>query len=291
MVGLDLQGNSMDLKELQERQRWSLPQKIDHALFTIETFISRTNGQCYVAFSGGKDSSVLLDLVRIIDKTIPAVFVNTGNEYPDIIKFVRHLRDDKGYNIIELHPKMTPRQVWAKYGFPLISKAQAEYIDRWRKNPEYAAIQQARAAERGWSFGKVSDRWKYLITEPYATSNECCTILKKNPSKSYAKETGRHPILGTWHQNPISGGLNISIEGVAIHLERNSGMDSGQLLSPFGWMRTYGDTSGKETWRSVMSITRGARGQDVLDVALVVMQPMMRDSGFCSNSIPSIMRW
>lgn len=187
----------MDVQELQERQRWSLKQKIDHSLFTIETYISRTNGQCYVAFSGGKDSSVLLDLVRMIDPTIPAVFVNTGNEYPDIIKFVRHLRDDKGYNIIELHPKMTPRQVWAKYGFPLISKAQAEYIDRWRKNPKYAAIQQARAAQRGWSFGKVSDRWKYLIIEPYATSKECCTILKKNPSKKYAKETGRHPIIGT----------------------------------------------------------------------------------------------
>lgn len=186
----------MDLKELQERQSWSLSKKIDHSLFTIETFISRTNGQCYVAFSGGKDSTVLFDLVRIIDKTIPAVFVNTGNEYPDIIQFVRHLRDI-GYNIIELHPKMTPREVWAKYGFPLISKAQAEYIDMWRKNPEYGAIRQARSIERGWSFGKVSDRWKYLITEPYATSNECCSILKKNPAKKYIKETGRHPIIGT----------------------------------------------------------------------------------------------
>ena len=186
----------MDLKELQERQSWSLSHKIDHALFTIETFISRTNGQCYVAFSGGKDSSVLLDLVRIIDKTIPAVFVNTGNEYPDIIKFVRHLRDDKGYNIIELHPKMKPREVWSKYGFPLISKAQAEYIDRWRKNPIYGLEQQKRAEAKGWAFGRVSDRWKYLIYEPYHTSNFCCDILKKNPAKKYEKETGRHPILG-----------------------------------------------------------------------------------------------
>ena len=82
----------MDLKELQERQGWSLTKKIDHSLFTIETFLSRTDGQAYVAFSGGKDSTCLLDLVRIIDKSIPAVFVNTGNEYPDIIHFVRHLR-------------------------------------------------------------------------------------------------------------------------------------------------------------------------------------------------------
>lgn len=186
----------MDVQELQERQRWSLKQKIDHSLFTIETYISRTEGQCYVAFSGGKDSSVLLDLVRMIDPTIPAVFVNTGNEYPDIIKFVRHLRDDKGYNIIELTPKMKPREVWSKYGFPLISKAQAEYIDRWRKNPAYGLEQQKRAEAKGWAFGRVSDRWKYLIYEPYHTSNLCCDILKKNPAKKYEKETGRHPILG-----------------------------------------------------------------------------------------------
>lgn len=187
----------MDLQELKERQNWPLQKKIDHSLFTIETYLSRTQGMAYVAFSGGKDSTVLLDLVRIIDKTIPAVFVNTGNEYPDIIKFVRHLRDEKGYNIQEIRPKMTPREVWEKYGFPLISKAQAEYINRFKKNPEYAVRQQAKAAERGWSFGKVSDRWKFLISEPYGVSNECCSILKKAPSKKYALETGRHPIIGT----------------------------------------------------------------------------------------------
>lgn len=187
----------MDLSELKERWAWSLEKKIDHSLYTIESYLSRTKGNAYVAFSGGKDSTVLLDLVRIVDKTIPAVFVNTGNEYPDIIHFVRHLRDDKGYNIVELRPSMTPREVWAKYGFPLISKAQAEYIERWRKNPEYGAIQQVRAEKKGWSFGKVSDRWKFLITAPYDTSNRCCDILKKKPAASYCKRTGRHPILGT----------------------------------------------------------------------------------------------
>lgn len=187
----------MTLQGLQERQSWPLQQKIDHALFTIETFVTRMAGQVYVAFSGGKDSTVLLDLVRIIDKTIPAVFVNTGNEYPDIIRFVRHLRDDMGYNIEEIHPKMKPRQVWEKYGFPLVSKAQAEYIHRFRINPEYAKVQQAKAEANGWTFGKVSDKWMFLINEPFETHNACCQILKKNPSHDYARRTGRAPIIGT----------------------------------------------------------------------------------------------
>lgn len=49
----------MDIKELRERQSWSLNQKIDHAIGTIEQFISRTDGKCYVGFSGGKDSRTI----------------------------------------------------------------------------------------------------------------------------------------------------------------------------------------------------------------------------------------
>lgn len=187
----------MTLKELKFRQAWPLKQKIDHSLFTIETFLTRTQGKAYVAFSGGKDSTVLLDLVRIIDPNVPSVFVNTGNEYPDIIRFVRHLRDDLGYNIEEIHPKIKPREVWKRYGFPLVSKAQAEYIERFRRNPEYGRKQQAKAEANGWRYGKISDCWKYLISEPYATSNKCCEVLKKKPSNKWAEENGRWPIIGT----------------------------------------------------------------------------------------------
>lgn len=83
----------MDIAELRERQSWPLMKKIDHALFTIDTFLGRTEGKAYVAFSGGKDSTVLLDLCRIIKPDIKACFVNTGNEYPDIVRFVRELKD------------------------------------------------------------------------------------------------------------------------------------------------------------------------------------------------------
>ena len=112
----------MDIKELKERQGWSLSQKIDHSLGTIDQFISRLDGKVYVAFSGGKDSTVLLDLCRIIKPDIMAVFCNTGNEYPDIVKFVNKLRKTEGYNIEIIHPKLRPGQVLEKYGFPLVSK-------------------------------------------------------------------------------------------------------------------------------------------------------------------------
>ena len=43
----------------------------------------------YVSFSGGKDSTVLLHIVREMYPEIEAVFVNTGLEYPEIQKFVK----------------------------------------------------------------------------------------------------------------------------------------------------------------------------------------------------------
>lgn len=72
----------MDSKTLEARQRWTLSQKIDHTLGTIDTFVSRLGGldKVYCSFSGGKDSTVLLHLCRVLFPDILAVFCNTGNE-------------------------------------------------------------------------------------------------------------------------------------------------------------------------------------------------------------------
>ena len=45
----------MNVAELRERQSWSLDQKIDHSLGTIEAFVNRMGGEdkVYVSFSGG----------------------------------------------------------------------------------------------------------------------------------------------------------------------------------------------------------------------------------------------
>jgi len=44
----------------------------------------------YVSFSGGLDSTVLLHIVRnYLYDDIPAVFADTGLEYPELVKFVK----------------------------------------------------------------------------------------------------------------------------------------------------------------------------------------------------------
>ena len=77
----------------------------------------------YVSFSGGKDSTVLLDIVRKDYPDIPAIFVDTGLEYPEIREFVKTYDD-----VTWLKPKMNFKQVIEKYGYPFISKEVSQTV-------------------------------------------------------------------------------------------------------------------------------------------------------------------
>lgn len=186
----------MDLKELKERQSWSLSQKIDHSLGVIDQFYGRLDGKVYVSFSGGKDSTVLLWLARKIFPDIKAVFCNTGNEYPDIVKFVRSTP-----NIEIIYPKLKPREVVEKHGFPVISKETSEFISSVQRNPN--SLQ----ARRGLGLltkeeiskskykGEIPKKWRNLICQ-FAISDKCCYELKKNPFRRFEKKYKLKPILG-----------------------------------------------------------------------------------------------
>lgn len=170
----------MDLATLKERQGWTLEQKIDHAVGTVEAFKARTDRPLYVSFSGGKDSTVLLDLVRkFIDPNQKAVFNNTGNEYPEIIRFVKSTP-----NVTIISPHTPIRSIIEKHGFPLISKEQALYI-RQAKTTKSAKLLYKRLngspQSKGRKVGKIPEKWKFLIYEPFMVSEKCCDILKKKP--------------------------------------------------------------------------------------------------------------
>jgi hypothetical protein len=82
----------------------------------------------YISFSGGKDSTVLLNIARKLYPNIRAVFVDTGLEYPEIRAFV------KGFDNVDwIRPKLTFREVIGKYGYPFISKEVSETVYYARK--------------------------------------------------------------------------------------------------------------------------------------------------------------
>lgn len=104
-------------------QAWPLPRKIQVTQTRIIEWYIKNKGQVYVSFSGGKDSTVLLDLVRRIYPEVPGVFLDTGLEYPEIRDFVKTKE-----NIVWLKPEMNFRKVIETYGYPVISKTVAHSV-------------------------------------------------------------------------------------------------------------------------------------------------------------------
>ena len=95
-------GHLMESWELKQMQSLPLEVKILKAQQRIKEWYEAWEGNVYVSFSGGKDSTVLLKLVRELYPDIPGVFLNTGLEYPEIVEFVKTKE-----NITWLKPKMT----------------------------------------------------------------------------------------------------------------------------------------------------------------------------------------
>ncbi|HHV41448.1 MAG TPA: phosphoadenosine phosphosulfate reductase family protein [Clostridiaceae bacterium] len=173
----------------------------------IRQWYEHWNGDVYVSFSGGKDSTVLLHIVRSIYPEVPAVFVDTGLEYPEIRQFVKTAE-----NVTWLRPEMSFKQVIEKYGYPVISKRQAQYI-RQAKHTKSDILRKLRITGirrngRFSSYSKISDKWQYLINAPFKVSEQCCNIMKIRPMDKYFKENGRYPYVGTM----ASDGANRELE-------------------------------------------------------------------------------
>lgn len=101
----------------------------------------------YLSFSGGRDSTILHQFLDIVlpENKIPRVFINTGIEYVEIVKFVkclaaeddriqiipsgvniRKLLDEKGYPVANKNTS----QAWYQYR---IRGSRAPYLQKWMR--------------------------------------------------------------------------------------------------------------------------------------------------------------
>jgi len=179
-------------------QSLPLDQKIELTIAKIKCWYESFNGQVAVSFSGGKDSSVLLWLVRRIYPEVPAVFCNTGLEYPELVRHVKAMP-----NVIIMRPKIPFNIVLLKHGYPLASKKVARGISILRHPTEnnqnvYRLYDQGinRFGEQVNGF-RIADRWRFLVDAPFECSDKCCSIMKKEPMARYQREHGRRQYVGT----------------------------------------------------------------------------------------------
>lgn len=186
----------IDPYTLKIRQSYPLEHKLRLSKKRIEAWVDYHGVDgVYVSFSGGKDSTVLLDIVRSIYPEVPAVFVDTGLEYPEIKKFVSTIP-----NVVVLRPKMRFDKVIETYGYPIISKEVSKFISDYRRKPDgYTAKKFDPNSDYIKKYGKqyCLDKYIPLRDSEFKISSKCCDIMKKAPVHEYYKSTGRTPILAT----------------------------------------------------------------------------------------------
>ena len=195
--------DDLKLNEWQFSQRKYLPYetKLKLTETRIREWYENWGRQVYLSYSGGLDSTVLLHLIRkVIGNEIPAVFSNTGLEFPEIVRFARQASGE----FVEVRPRdkkgkrVTFKRVVTEHGFPLISKENALRIeklrhgnlcDRYRNYLLYGD-------ERGKRY-TLPKKYRFLLETQFDTTEKCCHIMKKNPLAKYEKQTGRKRYDGT----------------------------------------------------------------------------------------------
>lgn len=160
-----------------------------------------------LSFSGGKDSSVLLELCKELGwlNKIHIVFSNTGMEFDAIYEFINQLKQE-GINIEEVKPKTALPLIYLKYGIPIHSKYTSEMIYRLQYNhfdfindtyKEFDELYKKYPKCKSglmWLCNKNvklnCPQWlkKQLKDLDFKVSNKCCELLKKRPMKEIVKK-------------------------------------------------------------------------------------------------------
>lgn len=206
--------NAHTADDLRQMQSLSLDSKIIMTKQRIREWYYHWNGDVYLSFSGGKDSTVLKHIIDGMAKSgsiggVQAVFVNTGLEYPEIQKFVKDIKngvyDCFNSDIEIVRPEMRFDEVIKNYGYPMVSKEVANTIQGAKHSKgtgKYKAtrLQRLRGElldNEGNKSRYNCEKWGFLLSAPFEISDRCCNVMKKKPAKKYAKQTGRKTITAT----------------------------------------------------------------------------------------------
>ena len=143
--------NKHTISDLYQMQSLPLSAKIRMTEYRIREWVEYYGYDgVYISFSGGKDSTVLLDIARKMYPKIGAVYVDTGLEYPEVREFVKQYE-----NVEIIRPKMNFRQIIIKYGYPMIGKEVAGCVYGARRYVE-KLMEREKSAKSGGSVANHS---------------------------------------------------------------------------------------------------------------------------------------
>jgi 3'-phosphoadenosine 5'-phosphosulfate sulfotransferase (PAPS reductase)/FAD synthetase len=186
-------------------QGWDLQRKVRVTQTRILEWYERNNGKVYISFSGGKDSTVLLDIARRMYPNIEAVFCDTGLEYPEVRAFAMSKENITLINPLKYDRKKRAyiptnfMEVCKTYGYPIIAKEVAQTL-YWAQKGQKTALLKMNGLDKNGNPSKFRERflkYRYLMDAPFYISHKCCDAMKKIPATEYEKRTGKAPIIAT----------------------------------------------------------------------------------------------
>jgi len=190
---------------LNARMKYPLSLKLRMTRSRINAVIDEYGEEnCYIGFSGGKDSTILSHIILSMGYKIEHVFSNTRLEYPECIDFARKWCKKNKVKLTMVLPEKKPEEIWKKYGYPMFSKEIAEYLERARHGynlpPRHLKKIKGFIKRLGYR-GNFEDKEKLKNFFKYRgikISAKCCNYLKKEPMKKWAEQSGKKvAILGT----------------------------------------------------------------------------------------------
>lgn len=180
-------------EELKALQSLSWQEKVLKTQTRIYEWYRRFDGQVYLSFSGGKDSTVLAHIIRGMGLKVEKVFADTGLEYPEIRNFVKSFGD-----VTIIRPSLRFDEVIKRYGYPIISKDAAHKLYGARRGASWAL----KYFDEDYSYNGRKSRfciaqYKPLLSVDFSIANQCCDVMKKAPFHQYERRTGKKPIVAT----------------------------------------------------------------------------------------------
>jgi phosphoadenosine phosphosulfate reductase len=194
IIGIDIP--RMVEKNADLLEKWT-QQSIKRIYETYEKYRRRID-IFYVAFSGGKDSLVTLDLIQrsLPHNSFKVLFGDTGMEFPDTYETVDYIEEfcnKNGIDFIRAHSQYKPEETWKRFGPPAT-------VNRWccsvhKTAPQILALRKitGKANFTGMAFVGVRaseslsrSGYEYVsVGEKHKGQYSCNPILEWNSAELY----------------------------------------------------------------------------------------------------------
>lgn len=161
----------------------------------------------YIAFSGGKDSTVLSALIdmAIPNNKIPRVYANTGIELNMIRDFVFDMQKNDN-RVVVIKPSVPIKPMLEEKGYPFKSKKHAKNVGIYQRHGKTQSIKTylgecptSNKTEVEPASFQCPQKLRYQFENGInlKISDKCCYLLKEQPMKNYSIQSKKpYAIIG-----------------------------------------------------------------------------------------------